>query len=1204
MSLQGSLRQLGLADVLQTALAGRRGNLILRRGPTRAVLHIATDELYLIEPDPIDPDILLEGFMHRGLLAEETVAAERQREEDPLRRVDALLEKNVISAHELDAVLRGSAEDAILDLLTWQDGEFRFEEDAPMPERTGLVARVGVDIGGMLLRAAQRLDEHNAIAEALGLEALLFIPDTLASPPVDFEGDPTPTVHTLLDGHRVIDEVAMLCGLTRFAVLRAVFACVRVGAARLPTIDELAAEAQQRTEAGQHKVARGLLLQWTSLEPGALEPLQRLIDLAKLRKSPEEQADAFMALGQVLLRQGQPQEAQEVFRELLALRPGDEVALQSLCKAADAAGNEDVYRRSAIDLAKAALAADEAERAAEVLEPIVAASDAPLVARVLRARALIRLKAPDALVAEAEAAAASMGRRARRKEEKEAAAFFRDAIATLAPERSDLLKRFRILREGEKRPARRVALIMALLAIAGSVGFVVLRDTPAKLLTQIQAAWESGDEGLAMQLTATIQDKFPESPEAEEAFRTQSTRQTRNRPVEQERSAARKELDRLQDLALATMSKLPAAKARESLAQVHRLLSTDEGLGRFQDATVSQLAPHFHRELLRLERELLTREDHLLSARKRASAQAPDLERLRAFIQKAQRYRQGAYSEDVREAIDLVGKFMVLHAEDRTLALTRRADHALGRYERAIKEGAQDVATCRRHLALSEIEVSHERCRTEAAVLLVNGDLDGAEAIYRKLRERVDALALDPELTDLGAELRRRGILQFLIDREKELESIRGMLGSAIRAEEAGDLETAVEIYTNLADQYYWIRFENVIELPIGIETVPSGATVSMKGQDTNATPLVLHYRWATQSTIEIAAPGFQAETRIVGTRRAKPVARLRVALQPDRLFTTPVDPTLNVQPVVVGDDLILAERNGRISRISGRDGRVKWARQIDSLEGVRAQPIVVGHQILVPFLDGNLSVLDVREGQVDEVHRTGRPVGRPAELRDVVLIATLDGRVLGFRGRHRAFETKLDGRPSVGLVAAHEAAWIGFSDGRVGRIDNHGGIRLTQLQGRQDDVVGITAHPDGVLVSKRDGTLHALDKRGDVVWVASEIGDIPAGPARAGTVAAVADSRGRVLLFEMASGSMRGQVALREEIRGDLLAYEGLLIALTKDGRLWIYDPAEDREICHAALKGSARFPAALLEGGRLAVSADGEHLTVIDLARIVGKR
>ena len=1166
----------------------------------RAVLHLAADELYLVEPDPIDPDVLLEGFVHRGLLAAETVAAERERETDPLRRVDSLLEKNVMSAHELDAVLRGSAEDAILDLLTWQDGEFRFEEEAPFPERGGLVSRVGVDIGGMLLRAAQRLDEHNAIAEALGLEALLFLPDTMASPPVDFDGDPTPTVHTLLDGHRVIDEVAMLCGLTRFAVLRAVFACVRVGAARLPSVDELAVEAQARIESGQYKVARGLLLQWTSLEPGAIEPLQRLIDLAKLRASPEEQADAFMALGQVLLRQGQPQEAQEVFRELLTLRPGDEVALQALCKAADAAGNDDVYRRSALDLARAALDADEAERAAEILEPIVTGPDAPLAARVLRARALIRLKSPDALVAEAEAAAAAMGRRARRKEEKEAAAFFRDAIATLAPERSDLLKRFRILREGEKRPARRVALVVALLALAGSAGFVVLRETPAKLLARIEVAWQQGNEAEAVQLTAEMNDRYPDSPEAEEAFRQQLARQSQRPQPKHEKSAARIELDSLLDKALATMSDLPALEARETLAAVARQLEGEESLLREQDPTVLKLAKHFERELRKIDRELLTREDHLASARKRAGSQTTDVASLRAFIEKAQRYRQDGYREDARQTIALVNRFMALHAEDQTLSLIRRANLALERYERSITDRAADVAACRRHLALSEVEVEHDRCRTEAAVLLVNGDLEGAEAIYRRLRTMVDRLDQDPELRDLVPELRRRGILQFLIDREKEVASIRGMITSAIRAEGDDDLDTAVEIYTKLADQYYWIRFENVIELPIRIETVPAGAVVTMQGQRVGVTPLVAHYRWATQSTIQLAAPGCKSETRIVGTRRAKPVARLTVPLMPERLFTAPVDPTLQMAPIAVDQDLILAERNGRISRLSGRDGSVKWARKIDSLEGVRARPLVSGHQILVPFLDGSLSVLDVRQGEVDEVHRTGRPVGNPAELNDVVVVATLDGRVLGFRGRHRAFETKLDGRPCYGVVAAHGAAWVGFSDGRVGRIDNHGGVRLIQLEGRQDDVVGITPHADGLLVSKRDGTLHALDGKGTPLWTASEIGDIPAGPARAGAFAAVADSRGRVMLFDIGTGAMRGQVALGEEIQGDLLAFGTHLIALTKDGRLWIYDPAQERERCHADLKGAARFPPALLGGGRLAVSADGEHLTVIDVGAL----
>ena len=68
MTLQGSLQQLGLAGVLQNALAGRSGVLYLRNGTARAVLLLEGHQLRLVEPDTVDPQSLLDGFLHRGLL--------------------------------------------------------------------------------------------------------------------------------------------------------------------------------------------------------------------------------------------------------------------------------------------------------------------------------------------------------------------------------------------------------------------------------------------------------------------------------------------------------------------------------------------------------------------------------------------------------------------------------------------------------------------------------------------------------------------------------------------------------------------------------------------------------------------------------------------------------------------------------------------------------------------------------------------------------------------------------------------------------------------------------------------------------------------------------------------------------------------------------------------------------------------------------
>ena len=60
MPLQGSLENLGLADLLQTGLAGREGGyLTLRRHAQHAMLYVGENGLHLIEPDPLDPQDVL-----------------------------------------------------------------------------------------------------------------------------------------------------------------------------------------------------------------------------------------------------------------------------------------------------------------------------------------------------------------------------------------------------------------------------------------------------------------------------------------------------------------------------------------------------------------------------------------------------------------------------------------------------------------------------------------------------------------------------------------------------------------------------------------------------------------------------------------------------------------------------------------------------------------------------------------------------------------------------------------------------------------------------------------------------------------------------------------------------------------------------------------------------------------------------------------
>jgi hypothetical protein len=119
MPLQGSLAHLGLADVLQTSLSGRKwGNLVLRRGADRALLHVAEEGLYLIEPDVLDPEDVIQCFVARGILSPIALEAARADHPDTMALLDHLVEAGSVPQADLVELLAGSAEDAIVDLLT------------------------------------------------------------------------------------------------------------------------------------------------------------------------------------------------------------------------------------------------------------------------------------------------------------------------------------------------------------------------------------------------------------------------------------------------------------------------------------------------------------------------------------------------------------------------------------------------------------------------------------------------------------------------------------------------------------------------------------------------------------------------------------------------------------------------------------------------------------------------------------------------------------------------------------------------------------------------------------------------------------------------------------------------------------------------------------------------------------------------------
>lgn len=236
MALQGSLTDLKLGDVIQTILASSGKGLLIVRGPGhRAVFHLAPDGLHVVEPEVIDEKLVIEGFVRRGALPA-TIA--RRARETQGTTLDSLVAVGTLDAAAVRRVLLEAAEEAVLDALGWQQGTFRFDEGAEPDHALGPVARLSLDPGALLLRAAQRIDELKGVHDAIGPNTALLASIDGTAELAGGVGAVAAQVHSHLDGRTLLDEIAIGEGINRFEVSKAGAALVVAGAARIPPPEE------------------------------------------------------------------------------------------------------------------------------------------------------------------------------------------------------------------------------------------------------------------------------------------------------------------------------------------------------------------------------------------------------------------------------------------------------------------------------------------------------------------------------------------------------------------------------------------------------------------------------------------------------------------------------------------------------------------------------------------------------------------------------------------------------------------------------------------------------------------------------------------------------------------------------------------------------------------------------------------------------
>ncbi len=789
----------------------------------------------------------------------------------------------------------------------------------------------------------------------------------------------------------------------------------------------------------------------------------------------------------------------------------------------------------------------------------------------------------------------------RRRRDREIATWYRDAIAHLCPERSDLLRRFRALTDGQTGRPRRAALLLALLALLAGAGLAWWPRSSRALLEDARAAIEDGRAADAQHLLATLIERHADAPEIEEAYQLQAVLAGTAAGAGGARAAPdpalRERVEELTQRVGAALAAGPPAEALAALGPLAALLESSAGAA-LRATTLARLAPVFEPWLARTLREQREAVDVLARLPDAPRTAGRDPAPLRELLDRSERLPGPQAFEETRAVLEALRRYARLKPGKEAFKGLREVESLQGSLGRLLRGAGDALTAARVHLKRLEIEEAEAACRQEGPRLLVAGQLAEADALYARLGELLLWLEERSDYAGLLEEARRRQLPDLVKERRGVVQAVQAGLESARAAEAAGDLAAAARAYGALVQRFWSIRLENVFTVPLEVRVTPPGAAVRFNGQPAGAAPLLLRYPWNTQSTLTVTAEGYEPLTHLVVPREQEPVWRVDLRLRPKARWVLPQAGTLHAEPIREGAEVLAVERNGRVSLYSATDGALRWSRHFRSLEGVRTRPAMDARRVYLALLDGTLLVLDRRSGEPRAQWQGQRPVEALALWDGRAAVGTLDGALQLFDEAAGPVLLALGEKVSAGALAAHGRFWVGTTGGRLVGVHPRTHERVeVRVSARSFPVVGLCADADGLIAVAGDGTLQRLGPAGEVRWAKEAIGDIAGDPARCGDRVAVCDRRGRLLCFGVRDGRPAGAFELGAAPVGGLRSAHGLLVAALADGRLWIQHPEEPAPRCDAPLEAPALgAPGLSVDRGLLVAGADG-RLALLEL-------
>jgi hypothetical protein len=159
MAIQGTLKTMSLTDLLQFLAAGRKsGTLKFDKGNVSKQVYFKNG--VIVGSKSNDPrEYLGQVLLHYGKVDEIQLQAAREIQRTSGTRLgEVLVQQGFMTEDEVLDILKTRTLDAIYDLFVWNEGEFEFYDDEPLP--ADLIA-IEVEPTAVIMEGIYRLDELN-----------------------------------------------------------------------------------------------------------------------------------------------------------------------------------------------------------------------------------------------------------------------------------------------------------------------------------------------------------------------------------------------------------------------------------------------------------------------------------------------------------------------------------------------------------------------------------------------------------------------------------------------------------------------------------------------------------------------------------------------------------------------------------------------------------------------------------------------------------------------------------------------------------------------------------------------------------------------------------------------------------------------------------------------------------------------------------